>query len=59
MLQIKKLADLGIMGIMVDKKYGGSGSDSLALSVAVEEIARYYNRYVIKKYLFTNRYFKN
>lgn len=40
MLQIKKLADLGIMGIMVDKKYGGSGLDSLALSVAVEEISR-------------------
>lgn len=39
-LQIKKLADLGIMGIMVDKKYGGSGVDSLALSVAVEEISR-------------------
>jgi len=38
--QIKKLANLGIMGIMVDKKYGGSGVDSLALSVAVEEISR-------------------
>lgn len=29
------------MGIVVDKKYGGSEADSLALSVAVEEISRY------------------
>lgn len=40
MLQIKKLANLGLMGIVVDKNYGGSGADSLALSVAVEEISR-------------------
>lgn len=40
LLQIKKLADLGIMGLVVDKKYGGSGVDSLALSVAIEEISR-------------------
>lgn len=38
--QIKKLADLGILGVVVDKKYGGSGADSLALSIAVEEISR-------------------
>lgn len=40
LLKIKKLADLGILGVVVDKKYGGSGADSLALSVAVEEISR-------------------
>lgn len=40
LLQIKKLADLGILGVVVDKKYGGSEADSLALSVAVEEISR-------------------
>jgi alkylation response protein AidB-like acyl-CoA dehydrogenase len=39
-LQIKQLADLGIMGLVVDKKYGGFGADSLAMSVAVEEISR-------------------
>jgi len=39
-LQIKQLANLGIMGILVDKKYGGSEVDSLALAVAVEEISR-------------------
>ncbi|XP_025414550.1 short-chain specific acyl-CoA dehydrogenase, mitochondrial-like isoform X2 [Sipha flava] len=38
--QIKQLADLGIMGLVVDKKYGGFGADSLAMSVAVEEISR-------------------
>jgi len=41
-LQIKKLGNLGLMGVLVDKKYGGSEADSLALSVAVEEISRYY-----------------
>lgn len=39
-LQIKKLSGKGIMAIIVDKNYGGLGADSLALSVAVEEISR-------------------
>ncbi|KAJ9581550.1 hypothetical protein L9F63_023270, partial [Diploptera punctata] len=38
--QIKKLGELGLMGINVSEDYGGSGLDSLALSVALEEIAR-------------------
>ena len=28
--QIKKLADLGFMGMMVDPKYGGSGMDTIS-----------------------------
>lgn len=42
MLQIQNLANLGFMGIVVDQKYGGSGADSLSLSVAVEEISRWF-----------------
>ncbi|XP_050423983.1 short-chain specific acyl-CoA dehydrogenase, mitochondrial-like isoform X2 [Adelges cooleyi] len=38
--QIKELANLGLLGILVDKNYGGSEADALALSVAVEEIAK-------------------
>ncbi|XP_037047171.1 short-chain specific acyl-CoA dehydrogenase, mitochondrial-like isoform X1 [Bradysia coprophila] len=37
--QIKKLADLGFMGINVSKKYGGSELDTLATSIVVEEIS--------------------
>jgi hypothetical protein len=38
--QIKKLGQLGLMGINVSEEYGGPSLDSLALSIAVEEIAR-------------------
>lgn len=38
--QIKKLGQLGVMGINVSEEYGGPALDSLALSIAVEEIAR-------------------
>ncbi|KAJ4440236.1 short-chain specific acyl-CoA dehydrogenase, mitochondrial-like isoform X1 [Periplaneta americana] len=38
--EIKKLGHLGLMGINVSEEYGGSGQDSLALSIAVEEISR-------------------
>lgn len=31
---------LGLMGLLVSKQYGGSGMDTLALSIAVEELAR-------------------
>ncbi|MBI4722274.1 MAG: acyl-CoA dehydrogenase [Candidatus Stahlbacteria bacterium] len=37
---IKKLAKLGLMGIVVPEKYGGAGSDFVSLAVAVEEISR-------------------
>ncbi|CAG9827694.1 unnamed protein product [Diabrotica balteata] len=38
--QIKKLAELGILGICVSKEYGGSGYDGLGMAVAVEEISK-------------------
>lgn len=37
---IKKLASLGLMGAMVEPKYGGSGLDMLSLALAVEELSR-------------------
>jgi len=38
--QIKKLGELGFMGIMVDPKYGGSGMDTISYVVAMEEISK-------------------
>ncbi len=38
--QIKKLGELGFMGMMVDPKYGGSGMDTLSYAIAVEEVSK-------------------
>jgi len=38
---VKALGDLGALGILVSEEYGGAGMDSLAVAVAIEEIARY------------------
>ena len=38
---VKALGELGALGILVSEEYGGAGMDSLAVAVAVEEIARY------------------
>ena len=37
---VKKMAELGFLGMMVDEKYGGSGMDTISYSIAMEEIAR-------------------
>jgi butyryl-CoA dehydrogenase len=37
---VKKLGEMGILGMVVSKKYGGSGYDTLSYSIAVEEISR-------------------
>ena len=37
---IKKLAELGLMGMSVPEKYGGSETDSLSVSLVIEEISR-------------------
>jgi len=37
---IKKLADMGLLGIVVPEKYGGSEFDFVSLAIAVEEISR-------------------
>ncbi|XP_050302192.1 short-chain specific acyl-CoA dehydrogenase, mitochondrial isoform X2 [Anthonomus grandis grandis] len=38
--QIKKMGELGLMAIEVPEEYGGTGLDSLAYSIAMEEISR-------------------
>ena len=38
--QISKMAGLGLMGMMVENKWGGTGMDSISYSIAMEEIAR-------------------
>lgn len=37
---VKKLAELGFMGMMVDPKYGGSGLDTVSYVLAMEEISK-------------------
>jgi len=38
--EIKKLGELGFLGMMVDPKYGGSGLDTLSYVLAMEEISK-------------------
>jgi alkylation response protein AidB-like acyl-CoA dehydrogenase len=38
--QVKKMAELGFMGMMVDPKYGGSGLDSVSYVLAITEISK-------------------
>ena len=38
--QIKKMGELGFMGLMVDPKYGGSGLDTISYVLAMEEISK-------------------
>ncbi|MEO0082985.1 MAG: acyl-CoA dehydrogenase [candidate division WOR-3 bacterium] len=37
---IKKLAELGILGMIVPEEYGGAGLDFVSLAVAIEEISK-------------------
>eukprot|EP00941_MAST-03F_sp_MAST-3F-sp1_P002179 g2179.t1 len=37
---VKKMGELGLMGISVDEKWGGSGLDYLAYAIAMEEVSR-------------------
>jgi alkylation response protein AidB-like acyl-CoA dehydrogenase len=38
--QVKKMGELGFLGMMVDPKYGGAGMDSVSYVLAMEEIAK-------------------
>jgi len=38
--QVKRLAELGFMGMMVDPAYGGSGMDTISYVLAMEEISK-------------------
>ena len=37
---IKRMGELGLMGILVPERWGGAGGDTVAYAVAMEEIAR-------------------
>jgi len=37
---IRKMADLGLMGLPFPEEYGGAGGDAISYAIAVEEIAR-------------------
>jgi alkylation response protein AidB-like acyl-CoA dehydrogenase len=38
--QVKRLGELGFLGLMVDPKYGGSGMDTISYVLAMEEISK-------------------
>lgn len=40
-LQIKKLASLGFMGMMISPEYGGAGLDTISYVLAMEEICKW------------------
>ncbi len=38
--QVKKMGELGFMGMMVDPKYGGSGLDTISYALVMEELSK-------------------
>lgn len=38
--QVKKMGELGFMGMMVDPKYGGSGLDTISYVLVMEELSK-------------------
>jgi alkylation response protein AidB-like acyl-CoA dehydrogenase len=40
MEQVRKLGELGFMGLMVDPKYGGAGMDTISYVLAMEELSK-------------------
>ena len=38
--QVRKMGQLGFMGMMVDPKYGGGGMDTLSYAIVVEELSK-------------------
>jgi alkylation response protein AidB-like acyl-CoA dehydrogenase len=39
-VQVKKMAELGFLGMMVDPKYGGGGMDTVSYVLAIEELSK-------------------
>ncbi|MBR4211698.1 MAG: acyl-CoA dehydrogenase family protein, partial [Oscillibacter sp.] len=37
---VRKMGELGLMGLPYDTEYGGAGADVLSYAIAVEELAR-------------------
>ena len=38
--QVAKMADLGLLGIMVEDRWGGNNMDTISYAIAMEEIAK-------------------
>ena len=38
--QVRKMGELGFMGMMVDPKYGGSGLDTISYALVMEELSK-------------------
>lgn len=38
--QVKRMGELGLMGMEVDRRYGGAGKDALSYAIAMEEVSR-------------------
>ncbi|KRO67082.1 MAG: acyl-CoA dehydrogenase [Cryomorphaceae bacterium BACL21 MAG-121220-bin10] len=38
--QVKKMGEMGFMGMMVDPKYGGGGMDAIAYALVMEELSK-------------------
>jgi len=38
--QVKQMAELGFLGMMVDPKYGGSGLDTISYVLVMEELSK-------------------
>ena len=38
--QVKKLGEMGFMGMMVDPEFGGSGMDTISYALAIEELSK-------------------
>jgi len=38
---VKKMAEIGMMGISVPKEYGGAGADNISYAMAVEELSKH------------------
>ena len=39
-IQVKRMAELGFLGMTVSTKYGGGGMDTISYALAVEEISK-------------------
>ncbi|HJZ11592.1 MAG TPA: acyl-CoA dehydrogenase family protein, partial [Acidobacteriota bacterium] len=37
---VRKMGELGLMGLTITEEYGGAGADQIAYSLAVEELSR-------------------
>lgn len=37
---IRKMAELGLMGLIIPEEYGGAGADAISYAMAIEELAR-------------------